>query len=82
MHAKIFVRIILLLGMARLRADFMPLSQTQVMQRILVERLDAQRTAKRDHPRARFDMTHSPALIDGLAADDAKVIPVCYIGIF
>jgi hypothetical protein len=60
----------------------MRLSQTQVMHRILVECLDAQWATKRDHPRARFDVAHSPAFIDGLAADDAKVIPICYIGIF
>jgi hypothetical protein len=24
----------------------------------------------------------APALIDGFAANDAKVIPICYIGIF
>jgi hypothetical protein len=60
----------------------MRLSQVQVMHRIFVECFDAQRAAQRDHPRARFDVAHSAALIDGLAANDAKVIPICYVGIF
>jgi hypothetical protein len=68
--------------MTRLRADLVRLSQVQVMHRILIECLNAQRATKRDHPRARFDVAHSAALIDGLATDDAKVIPIFDIGIF
>jgi hypothetical protein len=68
--------------MARLRAEFVRLPQMQVMHRIFIGCLDAQWVTKRDHPRARFDVAHSPSFIDGLAADNAKVIPICYIGIF
>jgi hypothetical protein len=64
------------------RAEFMCLSQFQVMHRILVKSLDAQRATKRDHPRPGFDVTHSTAFIDRFAADDAEVIPVRYVGIF
>jgi hypothetical protein len=58
------------------RAELMRLSQFQVMHRISVESLDAQRATERDHPRPGFDVTHSTAFIDGFAADDAEVIPV------
>jgi hypothetical protein len=64
------------------RAEFMRLSQFQVMHRVFVESLDAQRATERDHPRPGFDVTHSTAFIDGFAADDAAVIPVRYVGIF
>jgi hypothetical protein len=54
----------------------------QVMHRVLVERLNAQRATKRDHPRTRFDVAHSSSLIDGFAANNTKVVPILDIGIF
>jgi hypothetical protein len=70
------------LAVARLSADFVCCSQMQVMHRVLVERLDAQRATERDHPRSRFDVAHPPALIDGFSANNTKVVPILDIGIF
>jgi hypothetical protein len=66
MPAKILIAVTILGGMTRLRAGLVRLSQMQVMHRVFVECLDAQRATKRDHPRARFDVAQSAALIDGL----------------
>ena len=68
--------------MADPRTSLVCLSQTQVVSRVLVKGLDAQRAAKSDHPRACLDVAHSTAFIDGFAANDATVIPISYIGIF
>jgi hypothetical protein len=60
----------------------MRLPEMQVMHWVLVECFNAQRTAERDHPRTRFDVAHPPALIDGFAANNTKVVPILDIGIF
>ena len=68
--------------MAQLRAHFMRCSQDKIVLWILVEGFDAERTTKRNHPRTRFDVAHAATLIDGLAADDAVVVPIFDVSIF
>lgn len=68
--------------MADLCAQLMRSAQFQVVHRIFVERFDTERAAKRDHPLPRFNVAHTAPLIDGFTADDAEMIPICYVSIF
>jgi hypothetical protein len=68
--------------MTHRRADFMRISQPQIMHRVFVERLDAQGTTQRNHSGTGFDMCKAAPLIDAFAANDAQVIPVGDIRIF
>lgn len=68
--------------MAHLASDLVCPPQPQVMHRILIECFDAKWAAERDHSRAGFDVTQSAAVIDGFAADNAQMVPVCNVRIF
>jgi len=56
--------------------------QHEVMLWVFVESLEAKWTTKRDHSRASLNVGKTTPMIDGFAADNAKVIPILYVCIF
>jgi hypothetical protein len=68
--------------MANARTKLVCVTEPQIVHRTFVECLDAQWAAERDHSVTGFDVTHAPALIDCLTADEAMMLPICYVGVF
>lgn len=54
----------------------------QILRWIVVQRLDAQGTAQRDHSRASFDVSKPASFIDRLSADDTQMIPISNVSVF
>ena len=57
-------------------------TQPNIMHRISVEGLKTQRAADRDHFVFDLEMTIALVVQDGLAANDAMVFPIHYVGVF